>query len=111
MKSKIKVSNKLSLGTETDLIFNDGDFCGNLIDNLRSPKTVRPTHRKQQTEVFLNKSPTTALYKFRRNQMLTSSQTSLSRCPSLTKSSKRLDYEQKTRSNNVSKEYLDIKKC
>jgi hypothetical protein len=47
MKSKIKVPNKLSLGTETDLIFNDGDFCANLIDNLRSPNTVRLTHRKQ----------------------------------------------------------------
>lgn len=35
MKSKIKAANKLTLGTETDQIFNDADFCSNLADHLK----------------------------------------------------------------------------
>ncbi|CAD8124638.1 unnamed protein product [Paramecium sonneborni] len=112
MKSKIKLPNKLTVGTDTDIIFNDADFCSNLVDNLRQAKTVRTTHKKTKTELFYTKTPNTTLYKFRQNgQLLISSQLSLSRCPSLTKSQRRLqEREPKTKSNNVSKEYLEIKK-
>lgn len=65
MKSKIKVPNKLSLGTETDLIFNDSEFCSNLVEQLRNPKTVRTNHTKTKTELFYTKTPNTAIHKLR----------------------------------------------
>ena len=65
MKSKIKVPNKLIVGTETDLIFNDADFGSNLADNYKHPKTMRTTHKKIKSEVFYTKTPNTTLYKFR----------------------------------------------